>query len=93
MCGPPPDSRIYIEDVDSELIWNLQEWKKYTDSLQAEISGSERKNMKSVDCIEWFCSIVRNRLEEWSKKENFTLLFKTRYFRKEDEWMAGAGSK
>ena len=93
MCGPPPEDGPYIEDVDAELIWSLQEWKEYATRSQTNISESERENMKSVDCIEWFCSLVRSRLEKWSKDRRYTWLLRPRYFRKDDNWMSGAGAK
>ena len=92
MCGPPPDE-ICIEAVDAELIWCLQEWKEYATRSQTNINESERKKMKSVDCIEWFCSLVRDRLGDWSKDRRYAWLLRPRYFRKDDNWMNGAGAK
>ena len=92
MCGPPPDE-ICIEAVDAELITCLQMWKEYAASSQSSISEGECKNMRSVDCIEWFCSLLRDRLEEWSKDRRYAWLLRPRYFRKEDDWMNGAGAK
>ena len=93
MCGPPPNDGPYIQDVDAELILCLQEWKKYAAHSQADISESERENMKSVDCIEWFCSMVRNKLEEWSKDGRYAWVLRPKYFRKDDNWMSVAGAK
>ena len=65
---------IGIVDVDEEFIASLREWKEYINRSQANISDSERKNMKSVDCIEWFCSLLRSRLEEWKKEGRLNTL-------------------
>lgn len=83
MCIP----KMHIGDVDIELIGLLQMWKKYANSSQTSISKSERKNMKSVDCIEWFCSLIRSRLEELRKDEKYSGWFEPLYYLDEEGWL------
>jgi len=68
------DMAIGLIDVDCELIWSLQAWREYTDKLKANISEDERKNMESIDCIKWFCTLVRERLEKWKKDGKYNWL-------------------
>jgi len=87
MCGPPPRGKICVGDVDTELLWSLQEWKEYANHSQADMNEKERENMKSVDCIEWFCSLVRGRLEEWKKDERHSSLFEPKYYLCEKDYL------
>jgi hypothetical protein len=86
MCGPPPD-RICIEDVDGELIWSLQVWKEYVSRSQASISESERRNMKSVDCIDWFCALLRGRLEAWRKDGKHSMTLSPKYYLEKEGYL------
>ena len=86
MCGPPPE-KMYIEDVDHELIWSLKDWKEYASRSQANISESERKYMKSVDCIDWFCALIRGRLEKWRKDGKHSRILSPKYYLEEQGWL------
>jgi hypothetical protein len=43
--------------------------------------------MKSTDCIEWFCSLVRSRLEELVKDEKYSEWFNPIYYLEEEGWL------
>ena len=87
MCGPPPEGKMYIEDVDYELIWSLENWKEYVSRSQANISESKRKNMKSVDCIDWFCALVRGRLKKCRKEGKHSRILSPKYYLKGQGWL------
>jgi hypothetical protein len=87
MCGPPPCEKICVGEVDIELLWSLREWRDYLSDSQAEMNKKEREKLESRDCIEWFCSLVRNRLEVWKKDERYSCLFEPKYYPGEQGWL------
>ena len=80
MCGPPPNEEICIGQLDIELLWSLDLWKEYLSDSQAKMNETERANLKNQDRIEWFCSLVRSRLEEWKKDKRYLSLFEPKYY-------------
>ena len=64
----PPDSGIYIKELEETLLSCFEQWRDVTATLYRYLGKGECKRVKDLDCIEWFCSDMKARLAELRKR-------------------------
>ena len=72
----PSDSGIYIKNLEEALLSCFEQWKDMTAALYKYLGQHEYERVKDLDCIEWFCCSMKNRLIELKKKSRHPELWR-----------------